>query len=315
MNNRSRILITGASGFVGKHVMQAVSDLGDLISYSRQKSDSLSHITGEITEIDRISPSADIVIHIAGNKRDETSMHRVNVEGTRAVLRYVEKSGARLIHIGSGGVYGMYHHPETRITEDSACYPDNVYEKTKLEADRLICEWGKSHPGHYMILRPTNVIGEGDSSGKLLHLMKTLLGGKFRFVDKKAMVNYVYVKKIGDVVRQIIEKHHFDNEIYTINDPVPIESLIRMLCETLHIREIPPRLPRLIQPFLFLMAKSSVLLPEKWRILTPGKYYELTSPKYYSSEKADRTFPVNKSHDIHHGIRNLVAYYRDQHWL
>lgn len=314
MTNKKRILVTGADGFIGSHIMEAISGHFDVHTYSRRKSDRPNHIEGDICTLDTLDIPFDIVIHAAGNKSDSATMHTVNVEGTLSVLRYVKKHNAKLLAIGSGGIYGIYNNPDSVITAQSKYLPNNTYEKSKAEAQLAIenTNWPKNA---FIVLHPTNVIGEGDTSKKLLNFFETLQKNKFYFLNKKAKVNYVYVKKIADIVSQILHKEAFSNKSYIVNDPITIEQLVKISSSALGCKSEQTTLPYIAKPFLYILAKLAPVLPIKFRKITIGRYYELTSTKYYSTEETNKIFPTDKTTDIQKGIHNLVAYYRENQWL
>jgi nucleoside-diphosphate-sugar epimerase len=314
MSVKKRILITGADGFIGKHIAEALHSDFELHTYSRRKSAYSFHHQGDICDIDQLQVSFEIVIHAAGNKTDAATMHRVNVEGTSAVVRYVKQHNAKLIYIGSGGIYGIYRNRDHIITPSSQYCPDNAYEQSKADAQRIV-EQAALPDNSYIILQPTNVIGEGDQTKKLLHLFKTLQNGSFFFINKNARVNYVYVKKLSQVVSTIVEKESYSNQSYIVNDPMRISAFIAICAEALGVSAPSKKIPRIFQPLLFLIAKITPILPRPLRRFSLGRYYEMTSERYYSTQETDNQFTLEENTDIHHGIHNLVAYYRDNKWL
>lgn len=314
MSVKKRILITGADGFIGKHIAEALQSNCELHTYSRRTSTYPFHHQGDICDIDQLQESFDVVIHAAGNKTDAATMHRINVEGTAAVVRYIKQHNAKLICIGSGGIYGIYRNRDHIITTSSQYYPDNAYEKSKAEA-QLIVEQAALPDNSYIILQPTNVIGEGDQTKKLLHLFKTLQNESFLFINRNARVNYVYVKKVSQIVCAIVEKERYSNQSIIINDPMRISAFIAICADALGVPAPSKNIPRILQPLLFLLAKITPILPRPLQRFSMGRYYEMTSERYYSTQETDNQFTLEENTDIQHGIHNLVAYYRDNKWL
>ncbi len=315
MSLKKKILVTGASGFIGQHILQALEDSFTIYTLSRSQENSTYNIACDIAEIDQLEISFDYIIHAAGNKKDPATMRHVNVKGTEAILRLAEKTKAKIIHIGSGGVYGIYSNPDQVITNRSAYHPQNEYEKTKAEADEAIVAWGKNHPDQYVILQPTNVIGEGDPSRKLLNLCHSLKNKQFFFLSRNAFVNYVYVKTICAVILEILKENKFPNQKYIVNSPLNIEEFISTLSKELKISAPTKQLPIFLKPLLFIFASISSKLPPRYQKFTLGKYYELTSPKYYQSNYPGKEENGGNIPNIHIGIHNLVAHYRNNNWL
>ncbi|MFM2285785.1 MAG: hypothetical protein RLZZ543_1282 [Bacteroidota bacterium] len=314
MNMVKRILVTGADGFIGKYIVDDLQSGYQIHTYSRRNSPYTFHHQGDICDIDKLDQSFDVVIHAAGNKTDVSSMHRVNVEGMESVVRYVQKSNAKLIVIGSAGVYGIYRNDDNVITTKSKLFPDTAYEKSKAAAQVIVEQAGLAS-NSFIILQPTNVIGEGDQSRKLLHLFKILQKDNFYYLNRNAQVNYVYARKVAGVVREIVDRSYFPNQSFIINDPMRIEDFIRISADALGLRSPSKSIPAILQPLLYLLARCSIFLPDSLSHFSMGRYYELTSERYYSAIETDNQFPSMEKTDIRSGINNLVEYYRCNKWL
>lgn len=156
--------VTGASGIVGKRIVTGLLDLGwrvRILSRRRMKCDGrVSLFNGDICDIETLRgfvSGADAMFHCAAELIDESMMWSVNVEGTRNVVTAVLNEGMTYFcHISSAGVVGNAQ--EKIVDESSACQPYNIYEKTKLEAEKLV-EVGVAG-SRVVILRPTNVVAE-----------------------------------------------------------------------------------------------------------------------------------------------------------
>jgi nucleoside-diphosphate-sugar epimerase len=216
--------------------------------------------------------------------------------------------------IGSAGVYGIYRNDDNVITARSKLFPDTVYEKSKAAAQVIVEQAGLA-PNSFAILQPTNVIGEGDQSRKLLHLFKILQKDNFYFLNRNAQVNYVYARKIAEVVREIVHRSYFPNQSFIINDPMRIEDFIRFCSDALGLRSPSKSIPAILQPLLYLLARVSNFLPDSLSHFSLGRYHELTSERYYSAIETDNQFQNMEKTDIRSGINNLVEYYRCNKWL
>ena len=107
----------------------------------------------------------DVVYHIAATYREagqgDAAYTRVNVDGTRHVLEGALAAGARrVVHCSTGGVHGHIEHPPAN--ENAPYAPGDVYQRTKLEAERLASAFGASHPLEVVIARPIGIYGPGD---------------------------------------------------------------------------------------------------------------------------------------------------------
>lgn len=325
MSEVKKILITGATGFIGKHLLDELDNENfSLYILSRNKSTELKQknvkiLTGDLFDLEKFSEQLagiNYIVHIAGEKRDESLMQSVNLEGTKSLLQAIEKyPQIKMVHVSSSGVYGIEKHPETILTENSACYPNNTYEKTKYQSEQIVASIAKEQGRAYSIVRPSNIFGEDDSGRKLLTLLSMVKRNRFFFINTKAMVNYVYVKQVTRMIKEIISKDIFRNEIYNLNSPVTISELIAMIKDAVGIKEKAKRIPSFLSMGIMLLAKIGDVLPKRFQLVNSGKYRELTSEKYYSTEKIRSIIAINEREMLNTGIHNLVNHYKSKQLL
>ncbi|HYH92368.1 MAG TPA: complex I NDUFA9 subunit family protein [Candidatus Saccharimonadales bacterium] len=152
----STILVTGASGFVGRSAVPALLGAGHrVVALARTPTPSEHQVdvetrTGDITQRDTLGPAlagVDAVLHLAAIPRDYRNgadLRLVNTEGTRNVVEAMKTAGVqRLVHMGAMGV------------EDD---PELHYASSKAKAETLVRESGLD----WTILKPSLQFGPGD---------------------------------------------------------------------------------------------------------------------------------------------------------
>jgi uncharacterized protein YbjT (DUF2867 family) len=161
----STILVTGASGFVGSHVVPALVHAGHRVVAVARTPESGAHVLERLEPADRgsvevrtadvtrpaslppVLAGVDAVVHLVAISRDfdgGASLRLVNTEGTRAVVAAMRTTGVRrLVHMGAMGV------------EDD---PDLHYASSKAKAEALVQASGLD----WTILKPSIQFGEGD---------------------------------------------------------------------------------------------------------------------------------------------------------
>jgi UDP-glucose 4-epimerase len=170
-------LITGGAGFIGSHVVKAMTDGGERVvvldDLSTGRAERLPDgVPLEVdTVLDRDTVSRVLreyavtgVVHIAGKKQVAESVerplyyYRENVEGLRVLLdAAVEVGVGRFLFSSSAAVYGM---PDIDlVTEDTPCVPINPYGETKLAGEWLVSAVGARHGVATASLRYFNVAG------------------------------------------------------------------------------------------------------------------------------------------------------------
>lgn len=148
------ILVTGATGFIGRHLAAALSDSHSVRCLVRKSSDtsvlknfSVEMVCGDLLDKNSLGPVLDginLVYHLAGEvySRRKEDYYNGNVLATRNLLEACEKKGSdRIIFLSSIGVYKPAS-KETFLTEESECQPITYYGKTKLDAEELIKKSG-----------------------------------------------------------------------------------------------------------------------------------------------------------------------------
>jgi nucleoside-diphosphate-sugar epimerase len=191
-----RLLVTGGTGFIGSHLAEEglrrgadVVVLG-LIGRPEEQANTerLSRmgaevIAGSITERElcrRAAQGATHIFHLAvamreGGKSDEF-FETINLEGTRHLLEAASVGRVeRFIYCSTIGIYG--HRAPGITREDSPLAPGNIYERTKVSAERLVREFAERCGLPSVVLRPADVYGPRDQ--RLLKLFKGVSRGRF----------------------------------------------------------------------------------------------------------------------------------------
>ena len=165
------ILITGADGFVGRHLVAHLEACGDeVIGVDRHGPDGVDITDAEAVGrlMDRIKPSA--VYHLAGwadvggSWKAPVEAFRANAEGTLNVLGAAVDAGVgRVLAVSSADVYGKVEPSELPLTEDSPLRPASPYAASKVAADYLgLQAWlGRGLP--VLRVRAFNHLGPGQT--------------------------------------------------------------------------------------------------------------------------------------------------------
>ncbi|HNI33992.1 MAG TPA: GDP-mannose 4,6-dehydratase [Microthrixaceae bacterium] len=164
-----RCLVTGASGFVGPHLVAHLQDLGDEVVATDR------HTGLDINEPDSLrdvfaSVRPEVIYHLAGDSDVGGSWNhpldtfRANAEGTLNVLDAARASGVRrVISIGSADVYGKVLESELPITEQSELRPTSPYAASKVAADYLGLQAFLGYGLEVIRVRAFNHLGPGQS--------------------------------------------------------------------------------------------------------------------------------------------------------
>ena len=181
----ARVLVTGATGFIGRHLVDALFGYGAHVgivarTVSRQhllpwnpKTDALvSLFEADICDYRALETAfiwADggTVFHLAAKNsvdnsyRETEEYFRVNLEGTKRVADLAQRYGNRLVHLSTSEIYGRQD--TFPISETAAPDPRSPYAASKLAGEALVRSYIKSFALDAVVLRPFNVFGPGQS--------------------------------------------------------------------------------------------------------------------------------------------------------
>lgn len=155
-----KILLSGATGFIGRHLLDRLAGQHEMFALVRQAPrqaipdvEYIAQDLGQPLKLAALPSQIDAIIHQAAlidtNTDDDSLAFRVNVEATWSLLRYAEKAGAHtFVHASTGGVYGCSDKP---FVESDPFNPMDLYSLTKAQAELAV----QAAPGdfHKVVLR------------------------------------------------------------------------------------------------------------------------------------------------------------------
>jgi nucleoside-diphosphate-sugar epimerase len=318
----SRVLVTGATGFIGGAVARALAGRGDDVRAlvrdpARLSADGAEPVRGDLADAGSLAVAAedvDAVVHCAGVVSDwlpAEEIRRVNVEGTGRVLDACRTAGVRrLVHLSSLAVLGSRHH---RGTDESAPYaPSDAYGAAKIESERLVLASGGVEA---VVLRPGFVYGPGDNQF-LPRLLDSLAQGRFAYVgDGSKLLNVVDVGDIAAAALLALDTPAAAGQAYNLTDGT--QTSLRTFVEAVAdeagyqrpARSIPP-------PVAFLAAYVLEALARARRSreaprLNRGRLKFLHYEQHFSIEKARRELGYAPATTYREGVPRAVAWFRD----
>lgn len=213
-----KLLITGASGFIGKEIISKLCGKMEIITLGRKTNADLGcNLSTDIPVI----PFVDIVIHAAGkahtvpgNLIEKEDFFKVNVEGTQNLLKGLEnnKTLKKFIFLSSVSVYGLT--AGTLINEQAPLLATDSYGQSKIAAEQLIVNWCTAKNIDYYILRLPLVAGK-NAPGNLGAMIKGITTGKYFSIGKaRAKKSIVLASDIAALMVSISGK----SGIYNLTD-------------------------------------------------------------------------------------------------
>jgi nucleoside-diphosphate-sugar epimerase len=231
-----RVLITGATGFVGTDLTEQVSSLYDTIVLIRTQNNALSSkiqqlVTTNIFEAD-LPNNIDVIIHLAGRAHilneqitDPLSEFRkVNVDGTLQLARQaLDRKVKRFIFMSSIGVNGAVT-PQQPFTEEVLPQPHADYAVSKLEAEQELKKLFAGSATELVIIRPPLVYA-AHAPGNFARLLKLVASNlPLPFAGTNNKRSFVALENLVDFIQTCIEHPNAANQTFLVADQTSIST-------------------------------------------------------------------------------------------
>lgn len=337
MVRRKKILITGASGFIGSHLVELLLKEGvpsDSLRLFIAPWDtprnlpykSLEIITGDIrkkNDVKKAVKRVDIVYHLAAKtttfSKERDYYRDTNVLGTRYLLKEAAVNKVRkFIFFSSISVFGLpaYAGDMENFSETSPKNPSEPYGRSKLKAEKEVIKANKKWGLPYIIIRPTTVYGPKDKGG-VFQLFKVLNKGLFVFIgNAQNKMDYVYVEDVVKAAR-LAEQSQVVNEDFIIGseEPVTQKELVDEISRSIGKKVKGLTLPKkialpasvIIQSISRLLGLDEYLFPERVKVLTSNCYFDVSKAKKVLGYKQEVT--------LRKGIKLTAAWLRDNDYI
>ncbi len=319
-----KVLVTGASGFLGQATAAAVRDAGHEVRTFQRRPSGVAGVTdelGTVTDPDalvRAVAGVDAVVHLAAKVSlagDPGDFRRVNVDGTRALLGAAKAAGAgRVVFVSSPSVA----HTGTSLAGVGAgpAEPDRArgeYARTKAAAELLAL--AADEPGFAVVaVRPHLVWGPGDTQlvGRIVERARA---GRLPLLDSgAALIDTLYVDNAASAMVAALE-HAADDGVHgtafvvTNGEPRPVGELLAEICTASGVP-----VPRWHVPASVARAAGSVV-EAVWRV-RPGQdeppmtrflAEQLSTAHWFDQRRTRRDLGWTPSVSIDEGLQRLAA--------
>jgi nucleoside-diphosphate-sugar epimerase len=327
---RMWVLVTGATGFVGAHLVRRLLAEGArvrVLARSATKAKPLLQqgadlAVGDIADRAAVRAALDdvaVVYHLAGKLFmpgvPAADYYKTHVEGTRVLLACCREHDRleRFVHCSTTGVLGA---TGEQAADEAAPYrPTNAYEETKAQAEVLVR--AASQEGcPAVIVRPGLVYGPGD-----LHLL-----GFFRAIQRRQFrplgcrpvwLHPIYIDDLTEALVRCGRHPRAAGECFHIagSEPVTIAHLAATIATAVGVA--PPRgtIPLAVARA---MALAGDLLPARLKPLAPltrSRLAFLTRSRVYNVANARQVLGFAAAIDLPSGIGRSVAWYRQHGYL
>jgi len=257
-----RVLVTGAGGFIGSHLVDDQLNRGYQVSAVDINTERLASLKSNprinILTKDFADPEFmayeleghDICYHLASAHLEtgvgEDYFWQINVDNTQKFLSSCHAAGInRFIHCSTVGVYGDIENPPA--DEESECHPDVAYERSKLAGEKAVVVYAKENNYPVVVIRPAWVYGP--RCQRTEKLFSTINKGRFFYVGNGQTLRHpIYISDMVEGFNLVSEFDGDPGEIFIMagSEPVSLERLVTGIAETLGVKRPTLRFPKAV---------------------------------------------------------------------
>jgi nucleoside-diphosphate-sugar epimerase len=308
-----RVLVTGATGFLGRAVAEALARAGhDVLRGARVAPVGAAESwtgygeVGPDTRWEEALAGIDVVVHLAGlaHLPDEMAaaaadiFARVNAEGTARLAAAAARSGARRLVLMSSALAHGPTSPGRPFTEDDAPAPATPYARSKLDSETRLVEAARGSQLDWVSLRPPMVYGPG-ARGNYRRLMQLVRAGvPLPLGAATAPKSFIGIDNLADAVVRSVEHPRAANQTFLVADAETTSTvgLVHLIAAGLGRRVWTPYVPpALLRAALGLLGRSR----DVQRLFDP-----LELDTSHIRTLLDWTPPVSLAEGVRRAVRN-----------
>jgi dihydroflavonol-4-reductase len=319
-------LVTGGTGFVGRHLINSLIRQGDEVTAlvrSPRKAQSLGStpvrlVQGDLDDVRALAQACanqDVIYHVAGlvAARSEAEFMQVNKDGTRRLLDAATAgSSARFVLVSSMSAGGPSETGRPHWGEEPA-RPVTAYGRSKLAAEQEV----RNGKLPWIILRPPAVYGPGDR--EILKVFKIArLGIAPVFGGGKQELSLVYGPDLGEALAAAGRAPGATGKVYYPCHPEIVTSgqLVRTIGQAMGKSVAILPLPSMLARGVLTLTAAGARLANRATLLTPDKANEFFQPAWTADPSrltADTGWRAQ--HDLKSGVAVTLDWYKAEGWI
>jgi len=290
-----KILLTGATGFIGRHVLEElaaqkysvlapVRNIKVIKKFTNYKN--VNFLMGNFYDYNLFQEyknfSPDVIVHLAAirgeGKGKWKEYYKVNVQGTERLVQFALRHNvSRLIYSSTVGIYGTIpsHLPADPCTPAN---PDGNYHYSKFMAEKYIISQLKGKIP-YIIFRPTIIYGLGDN-GFLDKLIRMVRAHYFPLVSRDILIHLVNIATVKEFVSKVIQNNvHVLDCIVNLGDKesISLTKLVNLIHQYFYNKPYPKRIK--IPSYIFKMAAKichTASIQISLKLISHSWYYDVS---------------------------------------
>lgn len=325
-----RVLVTGANGFVGSHLTEALLARGYQVRCMVRRTSDLTFVQhlpvewayADVRDAESLHVACqgvDIVCHCAALTRalDQETFLRVNAQGTKALAEGAMAANPnlhRFLYISSQSAAGPSRGAEDFRDESRPPQPLNWYSKSKLAGEQALLSMEDKLP--LTIIRPSAIFGPRDRDFfAYFELVKWHLQLQLGRTDR--WYSFIYVRDLVDLILRALENGAAVGQTYFGSGPThTYTELSEAIARAMDRRVLRIPLPESILTPIALGAKIQERLTGRPALLNEQRVRDMRHSFWLcSGEKARRELGFTARYTLEAAIQETANWYRENGWL
>ena len=330
MASGERVLITGASGFVGSAVARAFAAHGYALTLLVRPSSPRTNLAGlgcaviegdmkDAASLKRALKDARYLVHVAADyrlwARDPGEIVRNNVEGTRTVMQAALDAGLeKIVYTSSVATLKPSHRPADETARSDEKTAIGAYKRSKVAAERVVEEMIARQSLPAVIVNPSTPIGPRDvkptPTGRII--VETAMGRIPAFVDTG--LNLVHVDDVAEGHVMALQKGRIGESYILGGENVALKSMLETIAPLAGRRAPRIKLPRAPLFPIAYAAEAAARFTGKEPFITADGLKMAKHHMFFTSAKAERELGY-RARPYAEGLADAVKWFRDAGYL
>ena len=244
-----RILVSGATGFIGSHLVPFLKNRHEVSTLNAREVSSTNHEWQ--SQID----DCEVLVHLAGrahvstNASDEQIYKTVNTELTETLAKQMAKTNKHMIFVSTALVYGDSNDLEKPFAAGDSLNPKSTYAKSKADAESVLIKIAQQNKLSFTIIRPPAVYGPNVKANFLSMLKWVKSGLPLPLGSARNLRSLVSVRNLANLIENCATNTAAKNQIFNVSDDHDI-AIIELLRTIAAAMDKPARLIKVPLPIL-----------------------------------------------------------------